>query len=135
MLGKIIHHPFILKSSKYFAAADNNGLPGTAGDVDKNNSSSPLESIKDRDRAGGNYPSNESRLMENNTDNEDIEIDESSIGEPWVQGLVEGEYSDLSVEERLHALVALIGVALEGNSIRIVLEVHLCFFMCQIVVD
>ncbi|CAN6444549.1 unnamed protein product [Victoria cruziana] len=100
-------------------------LGSSAGDVDKNNSSSPLESIKDRDRAGGNYPSNESRLMENNTDNEDIEIDESSIGEPWVQGLVEGEYSDLSVEERLHALVALIGVALEGNSIRIVLEERL----------
>ncbi|KAL7129980.1 hypothetical protein ABFS83_13G103000 [Erythranthe nasuta] len=50
------------------------------------------------------------------------EIDESKSGEPWVQGLTEGEYCDLSVEERLNALVALIGVANEGNSIRVILE-------------
>ncbi|XP_050380666.1 homeobox-DDT domain protein RLT2 isoform X2 [Argentina anserina] len=56
---------------------------------------------------------------------EDTEIDDSNTGEPWVQGLTEGEYSDLSVEERLNALVALIGVAIEGNSIRIVLEERL----------
>ncbi|KAI3456227.1 hypothetical protein Pfo_012890 [Paulownia fortunei] len=51
-----------------------------------------------------------------------VEIDESKSGEPWVQELTEGEYSDLSVEERLNALVALIGVANEGNSIRVILE-------------
>ncbi|CAA0817866.1 homeobox-1 [Striga hermonthica] len=51
-----------------------------------------------------------------------VEIDESKLGEPWVQGLTEGEYSDLSVEERLNALVALIGIANEGNSIRVILE-------------
>ncbi|KAL6567386.1 hypothetical protein OROGR_001054 [Orobanche gracilis] len=50
------------------------------------------------------------------------EIDESRSGELWVQGLTEGEYCDLSVEERLNALVALIGVANEGNSIRVILE-------------
>ncbi|CAI8617390.1 unnamed protein product [Vicia faba] len=54
-----------------------------------------------------------------------IDVDESTLGEPWVQGLMEGEYSDLSVEERLHALVALITVAIEGNSIRVVLEERL----------
>lgn len=59
-----------------------------------------------------------------NHDQEDTEIDDSNPGEPWVQGLTEGEYSDLSVEERLDALSALIGVAIEGNSIRIVLEVY-----------
>ncbi|GLJ54616.1 hypothetical protein SUGI_1173340 [Cryptomeria japonica] len=52
----------------------------------------------------------------------ETEIDESHTGDPWVQGLMEGEYSDLSVEERLNALVALIGVANEGNTVRIVLE-------------
>ncbi|KAL6992497.1 hypothetical protein U1Q18_010607 [Sarracenia purpurea var. burkii] len=52
----------------------------------------------------------------------DTEIDESKSGEPWVQGLSEGEYSDLSVEERLNALVALVGIANEGNSIRAALE-------------
>jgi hypothetical protein len=56
-------------------------------------------------------------------DAEDAEIDESNQGESWVQGLAEGEYCDLSVEERLNALVALVGVATEGNSIRAVLEV------------
>ncbi|RVW46790.1 Homeobox-DDT domain protein RLT2 [Vitis vinifera] len=60
-----------------------------------------------------------------NPDQEDTDIDESNSGEPWAQGLMEGEYSDLSVEERLNALVALIGVAIEGNSIRIVLEERL----------
>ncbi|KAF5930936.1 hypothetical protein HYC85_031809 [Camellia sinensis] len=58
-------------------------------------------------------------------DQEDTVIDESNSGEPWVQGLMEGEYSDLSVEERLSAVVALIGVANEGNSIRIILEERL----------
>ncbi|WOL11018.1 hypothetical protein Cni_G19779 [Canna indica] len=53
------------------------------------------------------------------------EIDESNFGEPWVQGLSEGDYSELSVEERLNALVALVGVAIEGNSIRVVLEERL----------
>ncbi|KAG8385512.1 hypothetical protein BUALT_Bualt03G0053000 [Buddleja alternifolia] len=51
-----------------------------------------------------------------------VEIDESRSGELWVQGLTEGEYSDLSVEERLNALVTLIGIANEGNSIRVILE-------------
>ncbi|KAK1325416.1 hypothetical protein QJS10_CPA01g02042 [Acorus calamus] len=55
-------------------------------------------------------------------DLEDTEIDEGGSGEPWVQGLMEGEYSDLNVEERLNALVALIGFAIEGNSIRVILE-------------
>lgn len=45
------------------------------------------------------------------------EVDERKSGEPWVQGLTEGEYSDLCVEERLNALVSLIGIANEGNII------------------
>ncbi|KAL9252121.1 Homeobox-DDT domain protein RLT2-like protein [Drosera capensis] len=64
-------------------------------------------------------------LEETNTEPEDTDIDESCPGEPWVQGLVEGEYSDLSVEERLNALAALIGIATEGNTIRAVLEERL----------
>ncbi|XP_074582815.1 homeobox-DDT domain protein RLT2-like isoform X2 [Curcuma longa] len=60
-----------------------------------------------------------------NVNMEETEIDESNFGEPWVQGLSEGDYSELSVEERLSALVALIGVAIEGNSIQVVLEERL----------
>lgn len=59
----------------------------------------------------------------------DTEIDESKSGQPWVLGLTEGEYSDLSVEERLRALVALVGIANEGNSIRSVLEVTIVGFL------
>ncbi|KAK9064263.1 hypothetical protein SSX86_015643 [Deinandra increscens subsp. villosa] len=55
-------------------------------------------------------------------DQESTEIDEQKLGDPWVQGLTEGEYSDLCVEDRLSALVALIGIANEGNIIRAVLE-------------
>ncbi|MBA0868294.1 hypothetical protein Goshw_011326, partial [Gossypium schwendimanii] len=75
-----------------------------------------------------NDPSNTGQYVaskENGTGNPDqqnIEIDESESGESWIQGLSEGEYSHLSVEERLNALVALIGIANEGNSIRAVLE-------------
>lgn len=36
------------------------------------------------------------------------EIDESYTGEAWVQGLVEGDYSNLSTGEKLDALVALL---------------------------
>ncbi|KAJ6999886.1 homeobox-DDT domain protein RLT1 isoform X1 [Populus alba x Populus x berolinensis] len=57
-----------------------------------------------------------------NGDGQYIEIDESKSGESWIQGLTEGEYSHLSVEERLNALVVLVGIANEGNSIRAVLE-------------
>ncbi|RDX93815.1 Homeobox-DDT domain protein RLT2, partial [Mucuna pruriens] len=60
-------------------------------------------------------------VCSNNVVNPNVE----GTGEPWVQELTEGEYSDLSVVERLHALVALIGVANEGNSIRVVLEERL----------
>lgn len=56
-------------------------------------------------------------------DLEDTVLDECGSGEPWVQGLTEGEYADLSTEERLNALVALVRIANEGNAIRMALEV------------
>ncbi|XP_010538181.1 PREDICTED: homeobox-DDT domain protein RLT1-like isoform X3 [Tarenaya hassleriana] len=55
-------------------------------------------------------------------DNKNVEVDESNDDQSWIQGLTEGDYCHLSVEERLNALVALIGIANEGNSIRAVLE-------------
>ncbi|MQL80851.1 hypothetical protein Taro_013301 [Colocasia esculenta] len=90
--------------------------------------SSPLEGLKG---SVSGTPNNQSFLTTSDNheassaDQDDTEIDESNSGEPWVQGLMEGDYSDLSVEERLNALVALVGVAIEGNSIRIVLEERL----------
>ncbi|CAA0816207.1 Homeodomain-like transcriptional regulator [Striga hermonthica] len=55
----------------------------------------------------------------------DFEIAGHDFGEQWIQGLSEMEYSDLSIEERLGALVALVGIANEGNAIRIALEERL----------
>lgn len=46
------------------------------------------------------------------------EIDESHPGEVWLLGLMEGEYSDLSIEEKLNALAALIDLIRAGSSIR-----------------
>lgn len=62
-------------------------------------------------------------------DSENTQIDESDQVEPWVRALAEGDYCDLSVEERLNALVALVGVATEGNSIRGVLEVYIMILL------
>ncbi|KAJ6329605.1 hypothetical protein OIU77_011139 [Salix suchowensis] len=47
------------------------------------------------------------------------EIDESHPGEVWLLGLMEGEYSDLSIEEKLNGLVALIDLVSAGSSIRL----------------
>ncbi|CAI9273230.1 unnamed protein product [Lactuca saligna] len=47
------------------------------------------------------------------------EIDESHPGEMWLSGLMEGEYSDLNIEEKLNALLALIDLLKAGSSIRI----------------
>ncbi|KAK9061380.1 hypothetical protein SSX86_018561 [Deinandra increscens subsp. villosa] len=46
------------------------------------------------------------------------EIDESYPGEMWLLGLMEGEYSDLNVEEKLNALLALVDLLRAGSSIR-----------------
>ncbi|XP_042046223.1 homeobox-DDT domain protein RLT3-like isoform X1 [Salvia splendens] len=46
------------------------------------------------------------------------EIDESHPGEMWLLGLMEGEYSDLSIEEKLNALTALVDLIRAGSSIR-----------------
>ncbi|XP_051129071.1 homeobox-DDT domain protein RLT1-like [Andrographis paniculata] len=101
-------------------------------------SATPLNTIKNEMiEVGGPYLGNDKEKLppsvglengicstgidEGNPD-EGIVVDESRSGELWVQGLTEGEYSDLSIKERLNALVALIGIANEGNTIRMILE-------------
>ncbi|KAJ6791771.1 homeobox-DDT domain protein RLT3-like [Iris pallida] len=46
------------------------------------------------------------------------EIDESFSGEAWVLGLMEGEYSSLSIDEKLDTLIALIDLAGAGFSLQ-----------------
>lgn len=45
------------------------------------------------------------------------EIDESYPGERWLLGLMEGEYSDLSIDEKLDCLVALIDIVSGAGSV------------------
>lgn len=48
------------------------------------------------------------------------EIDESHPGESWFLGLMDGEYSDLSIEEKLDAFLALVDLLGAGISSRMV---------------
>ncbi|XP_027345471.1 homeobox-DDT domain protein RLT1-like isoform X1 [Abrus precatorius] len=93
-------------------------------EFDKDLSCFPESGSKNADSSSAitGQPGASEYLNAGNLGEDNKEIDESKPGESWVQGLAEGEYSDLSVEERLNALVVLIGVANEGNSIRVVLE-------------
>ncbi|PQP97825.1 homeobox-DDT domain protein RLT3-like [Prunus yedoensis var. nudiflora] len=52
------------------------------------------------------------------------EIDESHTGEVWLLGLMEGEYSDLSIEEKLSAIVAPIDLLHAGSSFRMERSLH-----------
>ncbi|XP_057471021.1 homeobox-DDT domain protein RLT3-like isoform X2 [Actinidia eriantha] len=58
------------------------------------------------------------RKTDNNMLTVDTEIDESHPGEVWLLGLMEGEYSDLSIEEKLNALVALVDLLSVGSNLR-----------------
>ena len=57
--------------------------------------------------------------------NKCCEIDESYPGERWLLGLMEGEYSDLSIDEKLDCLVALIDIVCGAGSVPR-LEVIFC---------
>ncbi|KAF5474449.1 hypothetical protein F2P56_006347 [Juglans regia] len=102
----------------------NNVVLNLQNKLEKDFLSIPLSESKDENcqsTASEQYVAGE-YISANNLGQENMEIDESKSGDSWIQGLTEGEYSDLSVEERLNALVTLIGVANEGNSIRGILE-------------
>ncbi|XP_031109454.1 homeobox-DDT domain protein RLT3-like isoform X2 [Ipomoea triloba] len=47
------------------------------------------------------------------------EIDESNPGEPWLVGLMEGEYSTLSIEEKLNVLSALVDLLTAASRFKI----------------
>lgn len=55
---------------------------------------------------------------ENNPSSLSSVIDESHPGESWLLGLMEGEYSDLSIEEKLNTLLALVDLVSAGSSIK-----------------
>ncbi|KAI5005272.1 hypothetical protein ZWY2020_032515 [Hordeum vulgare] len=91
---------------------------GTVDD-DEDASSSGDES----DGPQESYPEHESRIVRwrqksiHKNVNKCSEIDESYSGERWLLGLMEGEYSDLSIDEKLDCLVALIDVVSGAGSV------------------
>ncbi|KAI3799579.1 hypothetical protein L1987_34878 [Smallanthus sonchifolius] len=69
-------------------------------------------SIADKDGQKNLTKNKDNKLLVNS------EIDESYPGEMWLLGLMEGEYSDLNIEEKLNALLALVDLLRAGSSIR-----------------
>ncbi|XP_010274901.1 PREDICTED: homeobox-DDT domain protein RLT3 isoform X2 [Nelumbo nucifera] len=88
--------------------SDENGSSDSSDDSDLDSATNNLSIIR--------YKGHRKRM--NNMLTLHTEIDESNSGEMWVLGLMEGEYSDLSIEEKLNALVALVDLASAGSSLR-----------------
>ncbi|CAM0885702.1 unnamed protein product [Alopecurus aequalis] len=88
---------------------------GTVDD-DGDTSSSGDESVGPQ---GLSFPEHESRIVRRKQKNMNkcSEIDESYSGERWLLGLMEGEYSDLSIDEKLDCLVALLDVVSGAGSV------------------
>ncbi|CAN4105011.1 unnamed protein product [Withania somnifera] len=125
---KFAHTPESHKTDRTDGRNSSFDLTWTPEDLGMKNSTRIMHSERFRElKSAGNSGDQSAAggVDASNFDQEDTVIDESNAGQKWVQGLMEGEYSDLTVEERLHALVALIGVANEGNCVRIVLEERL----------
>lgn len=78
-----------------------------------NSDSDPGASVSDKDEQKNVTRNKDNKLPANS------EIDESYPGEIWLLGLMEGEYSDLNIEEKLNALLALVDLLRAGSSIRI----------------
>lgn len=116
-----------------------NGLSGKGGDdmscdvkADVNNEaekefSPPPSSIKS---IVPQYHSKDSAVS--CVDDTNAVVEDSNQGQSWIQGLTEGDYCHLSVEERLEALVALVSIVNEGNSLRASLEVQSWFLFYQL---
>ncbi|XP_020268550.1 homeobox-DDT domain protein RLT2 isoform X2 [Asparagus officinalis] len=136
-LSKDVHSSMQLKDSNTPAALENVKSEMLCDEVE----ATPRSSLMNMAKSSSAHPSGNFSLMcaldspqpastepscqAITADVEDTVIDESNIGALWVLHLMEGDYSDLPVEERLNALVALIDVAIEGNSMRVILEERL----------
>ncbi|KAJ8748191.1 hypothetical protein K2173_000599 [Erythroxylum novogranatense] len=103
-----------IASSGYQSDMDSGSVHDDFDDDGTSNSSdSEYDSSSARKSKQNNYQKSKSNsLIVYN------EIDESHQGEVWMLGLMEDEYSDLNIEEKLNALVALIDLLSAGSSIR-----------------
>ncbi|KAL6644463.1 hypothetical protein ACP70R_016071 [Stipagrostis hirtigluma subsp. patula] len=99
---------------------DSNSDSEDSGSVDDEDASSDDESD---DSQKMSFPEHESRIARKKQKNvhespiKCSEIDESYPGERWLLGLMEGDYSDLSIDEKLDCLVSLIDVVSGADSV------------------
>jgi hypothetical protein len=94
-----------------------------SGSVDDDEDASSSDDESDASQKT-NYPEHGSTVARgkkqknvHGSPNKCSEIDESYPGERWLLGLMEGEYSDLSIDEKLGCLVALIDVVSGAGSV------------------
>ncbi|XP_022976954.1 homeobox-DDT domain protein RLT3 [Cucurbita maxima] len=91
---------------------------GSVDDIAAN--ASICSSSYDSECDSENLCSQITKIRKSNNENPTVfmEIDVSHPGEAWLLGLMEDEYSGLSIEEKLNALVALIDLLSYGSSIK-----------------
>ncbi|KAL5198622.1 hypothetical protein ABZP36_002134 [Zizania latifolia] len=91
-----------------------------SGSVDDDREASSSADESDSSHETG-FSDLEHRIIRRKRSNENVnkcsEIDESYSGERWLLGLMEGEYSDLSIDEKLDCLVALMDVVSGAGSV------------------
>jgi len=95
---------------------DDSGCSSRSSSDDESDDSKELNSVRHGQRIV-KYRHKRKRTGQKLT--EYTEIDESYSGEACILGLMEGEYSDLSIDEKLDALTALIDLTEACSSLRI----------------
>ncbi|GAB4855267.1 hypothetical protein Ancab_023887 [Ancistrocladus abbreviatus] len=106
-----------------FAKEDESSDTEDSGSIDDSSKYGGVCSNDDFEYDSGNSSSRTHKKLSQHYSEKNIphpctEIDESHPGEAWLLGLMEGEYSDLSIEEKLDALLALVDLLSAGSSIR-----------------
>lgn len=96
-----------------------NGSRYSTSDNSEDGSSSDDSEFESRESSPSKLKHRNPHQSENDIIAIDTEIDESFPGEVWLLGLTEGEYFDLSIDEKLNALVALIDLLSAGSTVRL----------------
>nr|GEY31065.1 DDT domain-containing protein [Tanacetum cinerariifolium] len=124
LFEKISSSSYRLRSNSIKLAEDDQSDLEDCGSVDDDpNDISNSHNMDDSDDGSGaliahKHGQTNSNKFKDNTLTIHSEIDESHPGEMWLLGLIEGEYSDLNIDEKLNALLALVDLLKAGSSIQ-----------------
>ncbi|PWA91394.1 DDT domain-containing protein [Artemisia annua] len=125
LFEKISFASYRLRSNSIIKDAedDQSDLEDCGSVDDDPNDISNSHNIDDSDDCSGaliahKHGQTNSNKSKDNTLTIHSEIDESHPGEMWLLGLIEGEYSDLNIDEKLNALLALVDLLKAGSSIQ-----------------